>query len=91
VSRNHRLLILGILILAALAPIASLGDLRARVAALLVLWGAAHAFYLGYEMAKAITALTLSKNYIQDQALRWGFLTVPEQSHREKKREETSG
>jgi dihydropteroate synthase len=43
---------------------------------------ASHAFYLGYEMAKAVTALTLSKNYSQDQALRWGFLTVPEQSHR---------
>ncbi len=40
-----------------------------------------HAFYLGYEMAKAATALTLGKNYVQDQALRWGFLTVPEQSH----------
>jgi dihydropteroate synthase-like protein len=39
-----------------------------------------HAFYLGYEMAKAVTALTLSKNYTQDQALRWGFLTVPETS-----------
>jgi dihydropteroate synthase-like protein len=39
-----------------------------------------HAFYLGYEMAKAVTALTLGKNYVQDQALRWGFLTVPEQS-----------
>ncbi|TMQ32209.1 MAG: dihydropteroate synthase, partial [Planctomycetota bacterium] len=44
----------------------------------------AHAFYLGYEMAKAITALTLGKNYVQDQALRWGFLTVPEHSHRDK-------
>ena len=42
-----------------------------------------HAFYLGYEFAKAVTALTLGKNYTQDQALRWGFLTVPEQSHRE--------
>lgn len=41
-----------------------------------------HAFYLGYEMAKAVTALTLGKNYTQDQALRWGFLTVPEVSHR---------
>ncbi len=40
-----------------------------------------HAFYLGYEMAKAMTALTLGKNYAQDQALRWGFLTKPEQSH----------
>jgi dihydropteroate synthase-like protein len=45
----------------------------------------AHAFYLGYEMAKAVTALTLGKNYVQDQALRWGFLTVEEQSHRDKK------
>jgi hypothetical protein len=39
-----------------------------------------HAFYLGYEMAKAVTALTLGKNYTQDQALRWGFLSVPETS-----------
>ena len=44
---------------------------------------ASHSFYLGYEMAKAVTALTLDKNYAQDQALRWGFLTVPEISHRE--------
>ncbi len=43
---------------------------------------ASHAFYLGYEMAKAVTALTLGKNYTQDQALRWGFLTVPEVNHR---------
>jgi dihydropteroate synthase len=41
-----------------------------------------HAFYLGYEFAKAVTALTLGKNYIQDQALQWGFLSVPEVSHR---------
>jgi dihydropteroate synthase-like protein len=43
--------------------------------------GPAHAFYLGYELAKAVTALTLGKNYVQDQALRWGFLTVPEDTH----------
>jgi dihydropteroate synthase-like protein len=43
-----------------------------------------HAFYLGYEMAKAVTALTLGKNYVQDQALCWGFLTEGERSpHRE--------
>jgi dihydropteroate synthase-like protein len=41
-----------------------------------------HSFYLGYEFAKAITALTLDKNYEQDRALRWGFLTVPEVNHR---------
>ena len=41
---------------------------------------AAHAFYLGYELAKALTALTLGKNYVQDQALLWGLLTVPQKS-----------
>jgi len=41
-----------------------------------------HAFYLGYEMAKAVTALTLGKEYRQDEALDWGFLTRPEQSRR---------
>lgn len=43
---------------------------------------AAHAFYLGYELCKAQTALTLGKNYEQDEALDWGFLTVAEKSHR---------
>jgi len=41
-----------------------------------------HAFYLGFEMAKAMTALTLGKQYEQDQALRWGHLTRPESLHR---------
>jgi len=41
---------------------------------------ASHAFYLGYELCKAVSALTLGKQYTQDEALRWGFLTVPEQS-----------
>lgn len=40
-----------------------------------------HAFYLGYEMAKAVTALTLGKDYRQDQALDWGHLTEPEIGH----------
>ena len=40
-----------------------------------------HAFYLGYEMAKALTALTLGKDYRQDEALDWGHLTAEEQSH----------
>jgi dihydropteroate synthase-like protein len=48
---------------------------------------AAHAFYLGYELAKAVTALTLSKDYRQDQALDWGFLTRPEVSHQQRKAE----
>ncbi len=43
---------------------------------------ASHAFYLGYEMAKATTALTLGKQYTQDEPLDWGLLTRPESSHR---------
>lgn len=43
---------------------------------------ASHAFYLGYEMAKASIALQLGKQYEQDQALRWGHLTVEEDLHR---------
>lgn len=39
---------------------------------------ASHAFYLGYEMCKAKTALQLGKQYVQDEALDWGFLTEPE-------------
>ena len=42
---------------------------------------ASHAFYLGYEAAKAVTALTLGKDCLQDRALDWGFLTRPEISH----------
>ena len=41
-----------------------------------------HAFYLGYEMAKASIALTLGKQYEQDQALNWGILTDVEDTHR---------
>jgi dihydropteroate synthase len=53
---------------------------------------AAHAFYLGCEWAKAGTALTLGKNYTQDQSLRWGFLTVPERSaHSRRKGEGVKG
>lgn len=37
-----------------------------------------HAFYLGYELMKAKTALTLGKAYRQDRPLDWGFLTEPE-------------
>jgi dihydropteroate synthase len=46
---------------------------------------ASHAFYLGYELAKAATARTLDKEYRQDEALDWGFLTQPEHSHRLKR------
>ncbi len=41
-----------------------------------------HAFYLGYEMAKASIARTLGKQYTQDEALRWGMLTREEHHHR---------
>ncbi|MCA1685053.1 MAG: SDR family oxidoreductase [Planctomycetia bacterium] len=50
-----------------------------------------HAFYLGYEMMKAKTSLTLSKNYRQDQALDWGYLTDPEVSHLDRKKGKTGG
>ncbi len=52
---------------------------------------ASHAFYLGYEMAKAVTAMTLGKNYVQDEPLRWGMLTRDEVSHhgRERRSEST--
>ncbi|MDB4621732.1 DUF6513 domain-containing protein [Rubripirellula sp.] len=46
---------------------------------------AGHAFYLGYEMAKANMALQLGKQYEQDQALNWGYLTVEEDHHRIKR------
>ena len=40
-----------------------------------------HAFYLGYEMCKAVTAITLGKNYVQDEPLSWGLLTRGENRH----------
>ncbi len=43
---------------------------------------AAHAFYLGYEMAKASIALNLGKQYEQDESLDWGMLTEAENHHR---------
>jgi dihydropteroate synthase-like protein len=46
---------------------------------------ASHAFYLGYEMAKAVTALTLGKQYQQDEALNWGLLTRSEASALERR------
>jgi dihydropteroate synthase-like protein len=39
---------------------------------------ASHAFYLGFEMCKALTALQLGKQYTQDESLNWGHLTVEE-------------
>ncbi|QDT17996.1 DUF6513 domain-containing protein [Alienimonas californiensis] len=46
---------------------------------------ASHAFYLGHELAKAATALTLGKGYVQDEALRWGLLTRAEESALERR------
>jgi dihydropteroate synthase len=40
-----------------------------------------HAFYLGYEMCKALTALTLGKTYRQDDSLDWGLATRAEARH----------
>ena len=44
-----------------------------------------HAFYLGFELHKAMTALQLGKRYEQDVALSWGMLTG-QQEHRRLKR-----
>ncbi len=35
---------------------------------------ASHAFYLGREMQKALLAVRLGKQYIQEEELRWGYL-----------------
>jgi dihydropteroate synthase-like protein len=48
-----------------------------------------HAFYIGMELCKARTALTLGKQYTQDEALRWGFLTVEEISAVERRRRDS--
>ena len=48
---------------------------------------ASHAFYLGYELAKAKLAAQLGKQYTQDEALNWGYLTESEKDrHRISKR-----
>ncbi len=47
---------------------------------------ASHAFYLGYEMCKAHTALVLGKDYQQDEPLDWGLATRAETRHYLKRR-----
>jgi dihydropteroate synthase-like protein len=58
--------------------IASVGSLTAE-----------HSFYLGMELNKARTALTLGKQYIQDESLRWGFLSVDEISALKRRKHRT--
>jgi dihydropteroate synthase-like protein len=41
-----------------------------------------HAFYLGFELNKALTALTLGKRYEQDESLTWGMHTRSEKHRR---------
>jgi dihydropteroate synthase len=36
---------------------------------------AAHAFYLGKELQKALLALQLGKKYVQEENLHWGYLS----------------
>jgi len=36
---------------------------------------AAHAFYLGKELQKAVLAVRLGKAYTQEEELRWGYLS----------------
>jgi hypothetical protein len=38
---------------------------------------ATQAFYLGKEMHKALLAVQLGKRYIQEEELRWGYLSGP--------------
>lgn len=45
-----------------------------------------HAFYLGFELSKAATALQLGKQYEQDVSLNWGMLTIDEKHHRLKRK-----
>jgi dihydropteroate synthase len=40
---------------------------------------AAHAFYLGKELARASLAVALGKTYRQEAALSWGYLTPPDE------------
>lgn len=49
---------------------------------------ASHAFYLGFELCKAVTALRLGKRYRQDESLQWGYLTWSERSAHERRRQE---
>jgi len=44
---------------------------------------ATHAFYLGRELARAKLAITLGKTYRQEGALRWGYLTPPDDARAE--------
>jgi dihydropteroate synthase len=46
---------------------------------------ASHAFYLGHELTKAQLALQLSKNYQQDQPLKWGYMSPADQPASERK------
>jgi dihydropteroate synthase-like protein len=52
---------------------------------------ASHAFYLGFEMCKALQAITLGKKYEQDESLDWGFLTREERHWRLTSRRKTDG
>jgi len=44
---------------------------------------AAHAFYLGKELARASLAVALGKTYRQEGALAWGYLTPPDDQRSE--------
>jgi dihydropteroate synthase-like protein len=44
-----------------------------------------HAFYLGRELMKARLALLLGKTYVQEQPLRWGYLTPEREESRHRR------
>jgi len=54
---------------------------------------ATHAFYLGRELMKAKLAISLGKTYRQEGALRWGYLTPPDDraSPSRRRRSQTKG
>jgi len=51
------------------------GETAARIWEQIDVGDAGHAFYLGRELQKAETALTLGKRYGQDQPLEWGYIS----------------
>ncbi|GAI51875.1 unnamed protein product, partial [marine sediment metagenome] len=50
------------------------GDIQ-RIFEQLHVTDARHAFYLGKELQKASQAVRLRKKYVQDEPLRWGYLS----------------
>ena len=77
--RTAKLLITAVAISATMvgcAVLSARSDIQAIFAQLDV-HDAAHAFYLGKELARASLAVALGKTYRQEGPLAWGYLTPP--------------